>query len=198
MPLHFSSAHSSRIVKRSQPKNPLLKRSSSSSFAELGRRKPVQRSHSKPEVTDEQDYFGDRLDNIGLVKSLAADLSLRDVPQMMRNIRSHMFDELPANGGFNSTRIAEILNFRRALPPTVTIAHVHALLPSPTTTEREIAELMKKGVVRRTIIPGRGAAGTEAGLALSQDVDILLRQTNRLDQITIGLYDHKVRQMYIH
>ncbi len=106
-----------------------------------------------------------------------------------------MFDDLPASGGFNSTRIAEILNYRKALPPTVTVAHVHAFLPSPTATEKEIAELMKKGVVRRILIPGRGTGGSsiEAGLALSQDIELLVKKPSGLDQDTAGSLHPKFR-----
>ena len=85
-----------------------------------------------------------------------------------------MFDPVPARySGLNSTRIAEILNFRLALPPIVTKGHVLALTSSIngnggdgngmggrsyTAMEREIAGLVTRGVVRKIAIPGLVAA----------------------------------------
>lgn len=166
MPLNYSAAHSSRITK-AKTKNPLLRRSVSSPFADLPRRKPLQRSKSKPEaLEDDDDLFQDKLDDAGLVISLATEFSLRDVPQAIQYVRDHMFDELPERGGMNSTRIAEVLNFRKSLPPIVTIAHVHAMVGSPTAVEKEIAELTKAGVVRKLVVPGRGVGGASFGECL--------------------------------
>ena len=191
MPLNFLAAHSSRVTKRSQHKNPVLKRSISSPFTEFTRRKPVQCSQSKPERPEnDEDFFGDCLDDIGPVKSLAPDLSLKDVTQTLQYIRSYMFDTLPDNRGFSSTRTAEILNFRRSLPPTITSSHVHALTQSPTATEREVSELTKAGTVRRTVIPGRGTGGSSIaeGLVISRDIERLLWEAEELGQDLIGTY----------
>ena len=194
MPLNFSAAHSSRITKRTGRRNPLPKRSLSSPFMDLQQRKPVRRSLSKPEVIDggddSDDIFGDSLEDLGIVKTLATDLSLRDVAQTIQYIRSHMFDVMPEGGGFNSTRIAEILNFRKSLPPTVTVAHVHALIDSPTKTEREIAELTKAGTIRKVVIPGRGTAGSSVGegLVLFNDLEILVKDAKELDQGLSGKF----------
>lgn len=192
MPLNFSAAHSSRITKRPQQ---LTRRSASSPFSDFSQRKPIQRSRSKVDLAegdddDDDDFFGDRLDDTGIVKSLASDRSLRDVAQTIQYVRSHMFDAVPENGGFNSTRIAEILNFRKSLPPTVTVPHVHALANSPTKTEREIAELTRAGTIRRLITPGRGTGGSSMGesLILSKDVESLLRQAKELNQGLAGKF----------
>ena len=186
MSLLFSAAHSSRITKRTNYTNPSLKRSSSSPFKGLKQRKPIQRSHSKPETvhTDEDDLFNDSLEDLGIVNSLTTDLSLRDVAQVIQHVRSHMFDAMPESGGFNSTRIAEILNFRRFLPPTVTVSHIHTMTVSPTKTEREIAELIKSGTVRKIVIPGRGMGGSSIGegLILFTDIEKLIRGTKDLGQ----------------
>lgn len=115
MPLNHSAAHShsyshlhsSRVSKRPRQ---LLRRSASSPFTNFPQRKAIQRSQSKADVVDDDDPFGDRLADIGIVKSLASDLSIRDVAQIIQYVRSHMFDALPDNGGFNSTRIADILS----------------------------------------------------------------------------------------
>ena len=187
MPLNFSPAHSSRVSKR--PPQP--RRRASSPFFNFRQRKPVLRSNSKAAVADgdsDDEFFEDRLDDIGIVKSLASNLSLRDVIQTVQYVRCHMFDAVPVNGGFTSTRIAEILNFRKSLPPTVTVPHVHALAQSPTKTEREIAELTRAGTVRRLFTPGRGTGGSSMGesLILSKDFESLLREANELNQELAG------------
>jgi hypothetical protein len=114
----------------------------------------------------------EKLEDTGVIASLALDLNFRDVPQYMEYIRQKMFDAIPEkSSGMNSTRIAEVLNFRRALPPLVTIAHLDALCTSPTKTEREIAELAQAGVLRRVTIPRRGVgpAATGDGIASVQE-----------------------------
>lgn len=162
MPLNYSAAYSSRITKA---------RTKNSPFAGLPRCKPLQRSKSKPEAIDdeddlfEDDLFEDRLDDAGLVVSLTAELPLRNVGQAIQYVHTHMFDELPERGGMNSTRIAEVLNFRKSLPPIVTIAHVHVMIGSPTAVEKEIAELTKAGIIRKLMVPGRavGSASVVSG-----------------------------------
>ena len=180
MPLNLSAAHLSRITKRSQRKIPLLIRSKSSPLHDSKQCKSLQRTFSKPEASDKTSYSDS--EETCVVKYLAADLSLRDVAQTVQYIRSHMFDAIPENGGFNSTRIAEILNIRRGLPPTVTVAHVHALLSSPTVTEREIAELSKIGIIRRVSIPERstGCSSVGEGLILLKDIEKLATEAKEL------------------
>ena len=187
MPLNLTAAHSSRVTKRRQQ----LRRSASSPFIDFGQRKPVQRSKSNAEAAAVDDNFiGHRLDDIGIVKSLSSDPSLRDVAQTIQYVRSHMFDPIPQNCGFNSTRIAEILNLRKSLPPMVTCSHVHALARSPTKTEREIAEMTRAGSIRRLVTPGRGTGGSIIGesLALSTEVESLLTQAEELDQGLTGTF----------
>jgi hypothetical protein len=181
MSLRFSAAHSSRI-KKSKP--PAFKRSSSAPnpFSSLPRRKPVQRSNTKADVKneDEEDLFGDRLDDVGLVKALASDLSLRDVPQAIQYIRSRMFSPIPQQGaGMNSTRIADVLNFRKSLPPVVTISHIQALLNSPTMVEKEIAEMIKGGAIRKIVVPGRGGIGEV--LILVKDLEVMIKENGILE-----------------
>ncbi|KAL8939202.1 MAG: hypothetical protein Q9211_002843, partial [Gyalolechia sp. 1 TL-2023] len=182
MALNYSAAHSSRITKRPLEK-PRLKRSATSAFTSFNQRKPIQRSKSKPELStqdDEEDFFGERLDDLGFVTTLATDLHLRDVAQIVQYAITHMFDPLPERGGFNSTRIAEMLNFRRSLPATVSVAHVHALSKSPTATEREISELIKAGVMLKVVIPGRGtgASAVGEGLVLFKDLEDMLSHSD--------------------
>ena len=191
MPLNFSAALSSRISKTPQRKTPLLKRSSSSLFADVPRRKPIQQSQSKPEkLEDDEGFFGERLDDVGLVKALGTDLSLRDVAQSIQYVQSHMFDAIPEAGGFNSVQTAEILNFQKSLPPTVTVAHVHALISAPTKTEKEISELAKAGIIRRMVTPGRGTGGSSIGegLALSKDIERLVKEAKEVESPLAGAH----------
>ena len=155
---------------------------------------PSNASPSKrPLPTEESTAYDEdeELDDLGTVASLASDLNFRDVPQYMEYIRNRMFSDMPEKAGMNSTRIAEILNFRKQLPPFVTIAHVDALSTSSTMVEREIAELAKKGVVRRVTIPHRGvgAAAVGDGIASVKEWQVLARTHD-------GLAD-ELKQKYI-
>ncbi|MCJ1387795.1 hypothetical protein MMC18_000638 [Xylographa bjoerkii] len=195
MPLTFTAAHSSRISK-ARPKKISLKRAASTPFPKLNQRKPIQRSQSKPEIAedDDDDLFQDHLDDVGLVACLATDLSLRDVVQTMKYIRSHMFDDIPERSGMNSTRTAEVLNFRRLLPPIVTNVHVHALIKSPTLVEREIAELTSAGLLRKIVVPGRGVGRSSISdaLVLIEDWERLVKEAKDLG---FDLIDKYVQQL---
>ena len=190
MPLTFTAAHSSRISKP-RAKKISLKRAASTPFPRLNQRKPIQRSQSNPNAAgdDEDDLFQDHLDDVGLVACLANDLSLRDVVQTMRYIRSHMFDDIPERSGMNSTRTAEVLNFRRLLPPIVTNVHVHALVKSPTLVEREIAELTSAGLLRKIIVPGRGAGRSSISdaLVLVEDWEQLIKEAQDVPPDSISM-----------
>lgn len=196
MPFTFTAAPSSRISK-SKPKKLSLKQAASSPFAKFSQRKPTSRTKSKakPAEDDEDALFEDRLDDQGLVATLATDLRLRDVAQTMKYIRSHMFDELPERSGMNSTRIAEVLNFRRSLPPIVPNVHVHALIKSPTVVEREIAELTSAGVLRRIVVPGRGVGRSSISdaLVLVEDWEQLVRVAKGLEGDIIDAYVHQLQ-----
>lgn len=156
-------------VTKAKAKKPSLSRwSTSSPFSAISQRKPsIQRSKSKAELEPDDADFEDRLDDLGLVETLATDLSLRDVPQAMEYILSHMFDPIPVEkSGMNSAQTAEKLNYRKNLSPIVTNSHIHALIKSPTMVEREIAELAAAGIVRRITIPGRGVGASSISDAL--------------------------------
>ena len=141
-------------------------------------------------AADAQDFDDDddfKLDDSGLVASLADDLSLRDVVQALRYSRGNMFDPVPGltsagpdepgeydldhmerphqtprsmAGGHrqkgyvgNSTRIADLLNMRRRMPALATTAHITALLPNATATERETVALVRAGMIRKVVQP---------------------------------------------
>lgn len=132
---------------------------------------------------DEEDFFGDKLDDYGLVKILATDLTLRDVPQAMRYSRERMFTPMPEQGaGMSSTRITEVLNFRRRLPPVTTTAHLQALLLSPTAVERETAELIRAGTVRKIVVLRRGGVGES--LVQFSDLERMLKDSSGVDEET--------------
>jgi hypothetical protein len=192
MSFKFSAAHSSRIKKSTKP--PTINRNASP-FSSLPRRKPVQRSASKSATADDddEDLFGDRLDDVGLVKALATDLTLRDVAQAIMYTRGKMWSSIPQErAGMNSTRIAEVLNFWASLPPIVTVSHIQALLNSPTTVEREIAELIKGRAIRKIIVGGRGSIGE--ALILVKDLEELIEKSTLeqsvKEKFTKLLYEH--------
>lgn len=166
MPFQTTLARSSRISKSRKPTPASslgLRKSTSSLSSANSRRKTSQTLKSTSHDADDE-----KLDDTGVIASLAADLNFRDVPQYIEYIRNRMFSDIPEQGaGMNSARIAEVLNYRKNLPPIVTIAHVDALSPSPTKTEREVVELAQAGILRRVSIPQRGAGAAAVGDGLA-------------------------------
>ncbi|KAL2820567.1 serine-threonine protein kinase 19-domain-containing protein [Aspergillus cavernicola] len=177
MPLRITSAPVSGIKKR---KAPAHTRPRTSPFASHGRTKPTARSLGG-EKSDDPDFDFDfdyaPLPDLGLSRHVADTAAVDNVLAAVQCIRDRMFEELPARAGMNSTRIAKVLNFRRSLPPLVSVAHVHTLLDAPTKVEREIMELATAGRIRRLIVPGRGndAAGLGDCLVLTEDWEMLVR-----------------------
>ncbi|KAK7398716.1 hypothetical protein QQX98_011894 [Neonectria punicea] len=137
---------SNRVTKPSRP-------------SPTGQARPVRSpAKARKPKDDEAELFQDKLDDIGLTKILQEELTLRDVVQVMRYVRSRMFSPVPATG-FNSTRTTEVLNYRVVAPSIVTVGHLNAILNSPSKVAREIAELTAKGVVRRVRVERRGGIG---------------------------------------
>ncbi|KAK2045004.1 hypothetical protein LZ31DRAFT_553620 [Colletotrichum somersetense] len=127
------------------------------------------------------DFFHDRLDDVGLVSALATDMSLRDVVQAIKYTRNRMFGPVPTEAaGMNSTRIAQVLNFHKAMPGIVTVSHLHALLASPTAVEREVAELQRCGAVRKIYVPRRGGLGE--ALIETSELEEMIAQSAGLDE----------------
>jgi hypothetical protein len=160
MSFQTTPARSSRITKprRTSAVAALgLKRTTSSPSSASPRMRSLPSEHTIAYDDDEQ------LDDTGVIASLAGDLNFRDVPQFMEYIRNNMFSDMPEKAGMNSVRIADVLNFRRRMPPCVTIAHIDALSSSSTRVEREIAELGKAGILRRVTIPNRGVGSAAVG-----------------------------------
>jgi hypothetical protein len=186
--MYITGAHSSKVTKnRSQPKSSIFRRSSSSPFSKASRRKPsASGENSNASKTPQVDVtFDEPLDDTGIIASLASELSLRDVAVFIENIRSRMFAPIPEKSpGMSSTRIAEVLNYRRNLPPIVTVSHIHALSKSNTVADREIVELCKAGIVRRAVIPNRGAGSDNVGdgIVLMKEWVDLVRSHPELDE----------------
>ncbi|KAH8675657.1 serine-threonine protein kinase 19-domain-containing protein [Xylariales sp. PMI_506] len=157
------------------PKRSVLAKASPSK----GSRKPKAVSHG-----EDDDYFGDeKLDDNGLLRALATDLNLRDTTQAIRYLRAHMFSPMPEQGsGMNSTRIAEVLNFRKHIPPIVTISHIQTLLLSPSVVEREVADLARSGFVRKIEVARRGEIGET--LILASDLDQMIDESPHLSDMT--------------
>jgi len=91
-----------------------------------------------------------------------------------------MFNAIPEQAaGMNSVRIAEVLNYRKALPPIISTAHVHALSTSSTDTDREIARLIQSGKLRKIEVLGRGKGGAPLGegLVLVEEWEKMLKES---------------------
>ena len=129
---------------------------------------------------DDDDLFQDKLDDVGLVRTLATDPNLRDTAQAIRHIRAHMFSPMPQEAaGMGSARVAEVLNYRRRLPPLVSVSHIQTLLASPSAVEREVADLVRAGFIRRVVVPGRGDVGDT--LILAADFEQMVKEPPDLD-----------------
>lgn len=190
MPLYLTGSHSSR-VRKSGSKPPSLKKSISSTFSHLSRRKPyqnVQRATSA-DIYNQQSPEGadERLDVSGRVVSLATISSTDGVLHAIKHGHDSIFCDIPERAGMNSTRIAEVLNFRRGLPSILSLAHVHGLIAASTQTEREIAGLVASGDIRRLTVSGRGndISGLGEFLILTQDLEARIRDSS-LDASVAG------------
>ncbi|UNI21104.1 hypothetical protein JDV02_007122 [Purpureocillium takamizusanense] len=165
---------SNRVTKPSrsgQPRQPPPSTTSPSPSPRKGTQPQQRRRQQANEEEDE--LFQDKLTDLGVVKLLEEELTLRDVVQAMRYIRAHMFTPVPPTG-FKSTRAAEVLNYRAATPPLVTAGHINAVLAraSPTRTEREVVELVGRGVLRRVRVERRGGGGE--ALVEAADLEAML------------------------
>ncbi|EEQ91852.1 hypothetical protein RJZ56_000853 [Blastomyces dermatitidis] len=184
MSLHFTAAQSSRI-KKSSSAHPSKRQSP---FARHPRAKPfrspnatiVSNAVGKTALDSSNDSI---LPDIGPSQYISETTVVNSVIQAVQYIRNTMFSDLPERAGMNSTRIAEVLNFRRALPPIVSVAHVHMLLDAPTKVEREIVDLVDSAQVRRLFIPGRGlnSAGLGDCLILVQDWEETVRGSSSIE-----------------
>lgn len=188
--MSFSATGAHRPFQSKAKKNPFLRRSSSSSsaFANHPRRKSTSTGEpalKRARTEDNEHGDEERLSNTGIVTSIPPPGTSQDVISLMGYIQEHMFAEIPErSAGMNSVRIAEILNFRKRLPPIVSLAHLLALSASTTSTEREIAQLVQAGRMRRMMVLGRGKGGAAVGdgLVLASDWERIVNQDDSLGQ----------------
>lgn len=179
MPFYLTASHSSRIRKPGA-KTPPGRRKSSSPLSILPRTKPTQRTKSVDNDNDLSSHEpGEKLDDTGKVILLATISPVKSVLQAIKHSHDSTFSDMPDRAGMNSTRIAEVLNFRKGLPLIVSLAHIHGLLSASTRTEREIAGLISSGDIRKLAVSGRGneISGLGEFLILSQDLEARTRDT---------------------
>ncbi|PNP49308.1 hypothetical protein THARTR1_09916 [Trichoderma harzianum] len=156
-----------------KPSRPSPARQSSTSTAKASSQSP--RKGKRPAAKDDLDAeFQDKLSDVGVVKLLQEELTLRDVVQAMRYVRNGMFTPVPPTG-FKSTRSAEVLNYRLTVPPIVTLGHLNAILTSPSKVEREVVELSRSGVLRKVRVERRGGMGE--ALIETSDLEAMVRKT---------------------
>lgn len=171
--------------------NPLARSKSASPFSTAPRRKPGSRQSSLAEKED-----AERLDDIASIPSLAQRATPRDVVGLVRHIKDSSFEDIPERAaGMNSEQISGTLRFRARLPQVVSIAHLHALAPSSTDAEREIAGLAAMGKLRKVTIPGRGKGGSSVGevVVLTDDWKRCIREAG-LDEELVNKYNALIDQ----
>lgn len=170
MSLRITSAPVAGIKKNKRPA------SRPSPFARHARSKPSSQS-SRSVKSDEPDQ--EPLPDVGVSHYISETAHIQNVVQAIYYVRQNMFEDIPVRAGMNSTRIADLLNLRRSLPPLASVAHVHAVLDAPTKVEKEIVELVNDGHVHRLVVPGRGtdAAGLGDCLVLAEDLEALVQDS---------------------
>lgn len=161
---------SNRVRKPSRPSTATQKSTTASGAPSQSPRKG-----KKPATKDDAEAeFQDKLSDVGIAQILQEELTLRDVVQAMRYVRSRMFTPVPPTG-FKSTRTAELLNYRLTVPPIVTLGHLNAILTSPSRVEREVVELSRSGVLRKVRVERRGGMGE--ALIEASDLEAMVHKT---------------------
>ena len=185
MSLDLTGAYSSRL-RRPTANAAALKRSASSPFAARPRSRPGNKAKTSFPAPD-NGSTEIPLDDNGIVVPLAANSPVQGVVNAIEHALSNTFEEVPDRAGMNSTRIAEVLNYRKSLPPVVSLAHIHALIGASTRTERELVSLSVTGKVRRINITGRGneISGLGEFVILQSQLEQQIRQSY-LDQSLKG------------
>ena len=184
MPLYLTGSHSSRIRKPATVSS--LRRSSSSPFASLSRTKGLQRAKSLAEDDrDEAEASNGRLDATGKIILSNSISPVKSAEDALKHSTERMFCEMPERAGMNSVRVAEVLNFRKGLPPVVTAAHVHGLVAASSRTEREISALIAGGKLRKIKLLGRGndLSGLSELLILTTGLEHMLRTSGLGDSV---------------
>ncbi|EFR01838.1 hypothetical protein MGYG_04837 [Nannizzia gypsea CBS 118893] len=207
MPLNLTAAHSSRIKK---PTSAARQKAPFASFRSTKAASTPTAAHSKGkklkaslQQTEESNrsalkystssssaggdvLFDEALPDLGPSRAVTESIAVTSVTQAIQHVQSTMFSAIPERrSGMNSARIAQIMAFRKSLPPIVSVAHVHVLLDKPTEVEREIVQLIDSAVVRRLLVTGRGDGTYGLGdcLVLLDDWEKLVRDSTSLDDV---------------
>jgi hypothetical protein len=146
--------------------------------------KAAKRSSTPSRSSRQQPTSEEKLDDTGIIPSLVPQGVAQDVNTLVRYIHAHMWTDVPEQAaGMGSERIGEVLRFREMLPRVVSAAHLHALSASGTETERELAQLIARGAVRKVVVPGRGKGGAAVGegVVLAEDWKTSVRESTALD-----------------
>jgi hypothetical protein len=190
MPLYLTGSHSSRVRKPTTGSS--LRKPSSSPYASLARTKALQEATSVA-ADDGKDAEVEtaRLDATGKIVPATSLSNVKSVEDAIKQTTDGMFCEMPERAGMNSVRIAEVLNFRKGLPPVVTAAHVHALVTASSRTEREISALVTAGKLRKIKLLGRGSdlSGLSELLILTSGLEGMLRGSGFADSIISDFLD---------
>lgn len=120
------------------------------------------------------------MDATGVTLSVMRVATATDVLSAIQHVTNLMFCAIPERAGMNSTRISEVLNYQKNIPPLVSLAHVHALISASSKTERQINDLIANGQIRRIKVIGRGndISGVSDSLILTSSLEALLRQSD--------------------
>lgn len=174
MPLSHPASPASRIQKPAANR-----RASSSPFSAAARTKASAKRAALAEQWEDESS-SERLDDTGKVVPHISVAAARDVLTSMDYITTSMFSAFPERAGMHSTRIAEVLNFQKNLPPIVTRAHLHALISASSKVERDTASLLSSGALRKLRIVGRGndVSGVSEVLISAQHLERLLRESS--------------------
>ncbi|EEQ34519.1 hypothetical protein McanMca71_002503 [Microsporum canis] len=199
MSLNLTAAHSSRIKK---PSSASRQKTAFGSFRRTKAPPPtvprrgtqVESSVHQADESSGKKYtnstgdgdvlFHEPLSDLGPSRVVAESAAVDNVTKAIQHIRNTMFSDIPERrSGMNSARIAQIMAFRKSLPPIVSVAHVHVLLDEPTKVEREIVQLIDSAVVRRLLVTGRGDGTYGLGdcLVSLDDWEELVRNSPSLD-----------------
>ena len=176
MQFYLRATHASRVQKPAATRRP----SAASPFAAASKTKPSVKRDALAKELEDDSIPGERLSQTGKIYSTITVDGVKDVLSALEHITTSMFDQLPDRAGMNSTRIAEVLNFQKNLPPIVTLAHVHALISASSKVEREIASLLASNQIRKLKIVGRGndISGISEVLITTRQLEHMLRTSS--------------------
>lgn len=188
MPLCSSGSRPSKIKKPAVVSS--LRRSSSSAFANLARTKALHRTKSLAEDGGKEGREdNERIEATGRVIPADSISSANNVQDAVEHGTANMFCDMPERAGMNSTRIAEVLNFRKGLPPLITYAHIHALISASSRTEREIVTLIASGKLRKIKLLGRGndLSGLSELLITNEGLEFALKSSG-LNEVIVDAF----------